>query len=176
MAVRLPVHRRSRSPHPSLALSTRSEPVLNAERSRHGCNKSRLWSSTYAKLSFSSPSVLPAALNTTLKLTRSDRYHISFIPLIRCPFSCASQYCVPCATCTPTLGFMQHAHAHTDWRCCLSQSTHCDRHLRTRALHPAQLHQLFDVSITCVPTSQLVLSSKRVFIPGRWGGLILTDR
>ena len=59
---------------------------------------------------------------------------------------------------------------HTDWRCGLSQSANCDRHVRTRALPPTQLHQLFDVSITravsppCSPTPTR-LSFQTRFIP-----------
>ena len=39
------------------------------------------------------------------------------------------------------------SHPHTDWRCGLSQSANCDRRVRTGALHPSGLHQLFDVSV-----------------------------
>jgi len=83
-------------------------------------------------------------------------------------------------TCAPrVLLVLPEKTGFTDWRCGLSQSANCNRRVRTRALHPTQLHQLFNVSITTRTVgpsafSQLVCHFKRVSFPRQRNLLTLT--
>ena len=127
-------------------LLTRSVPVLDVHdtnASGQGCGIRRTQNFIHR------PRLLPST-HTTLKLTRSDllRAHV----------------------CTPHFAPDKRV-SRTDWRCGVSQSAYCDRRVRTGALHPRELHQLFDVSIitpVSPPSCPNPLWFKRVSFPRLW--------